>query len=114
MKKIFLFLFILFVSFAFFSCSSKKNLNIFGTWNSHVLLKSELGNGADSLDSPVAIMYTNQDISISFGEGGVYTRSRRPRPPSITATLTKKNLSPKPKTARANLFGVCRQKIVWE
>lgn len=72
MKKSFLFIVSILLSFCFLSCNSKTSVNIIGKWEAKVTLKSELGDGKSEV--PTAYLYTNQEINLAFAEGGIYTK----------------------------------------
>lgn len=61
------------LSIFFLSCESKSVPNLLGKWETEVTLKSELAGNEDS-DSPQAFLFTKQKISLSFAEGGVYSK----------------------------------------
>lgn len=72
MRKSAFFFIPFFLSALFFSCDSKGRPNILGTWEANITLRTELGD--DKSDSPVAFVYTKQNIILIFAEGGVYTK----------------------------------------
>ena len=73
MKKSLSFITVLFISFFFLSCESKSIPALLGTWETEITLKSELGD-KNSPEGLEAFLFTKQKITLSFAEGGVYTK----------------------------------------
>lgn len=71
-KSLLLFLSFL-TSLLFLSCDSKSIPSLLGTWEAEITLKSELG-GKDAPEGLEAFLFTKQKITLSFAEGGVYTK----------------------------------------
>ena len=72
-KSLVLFVSIL-LSVLFLSCESKSKPNLLGKWEAKLTLKSELASKADGSQAPLAYLYTKQNITLAFAEGGTYTR----------------------------------------
>lgn len=72
-KSLVLFLSVL-LSVLFLSCESKSKPNLLGKWEAKLTLKSELASKADGSAAPQAYLYTKQNITLIFAEGGTYTR----------------------------------------
>lgn len=74
MKKSLVLFVSIFLSVLFLSCESKSKPNLLGKWEAKLTLKSELASKADGSQAPQAYLYTKQNITLAFAEGGTYTR----------------------------------------
>ncbi|WP_294430332.1 hypothetical protein [uncultured Treponema sp.] len=61
------------LSFVFISCESKSLPSLLGSWEAEITLKSELGS-KDTGENVDAFLFTKQKITLSFSEGGVFTK----------------------------------------
>ena len=74
MKKVSFLVALVLLTVSFFSCKEKSVPSLIGEWKAHLTLKTELSSGTAENPTDAGFLYTKQNLTLAFSEGGIFTR----------------------------------------